>query len=40
MAAEDWTTKKVDKYFVVNKILGNGAYGIVYRGFLQEDETK
>ncbi|KAM3132183.1 hypothetical protein pb186bvf_015778 [Paramecium bursaria] len=40
MAAEDWTTKKVDKYFVVNKVLGNGAYGIVYRGFLQEDETK
>ena len=34
MAAEDWTTKKVDKYFVVNKVLGNGAYGIVYRGFL------
>ncbi|CAD8105724.1 unnamed protein product [Paramecium sonneborni] len=38
--AEDWTTKKVDKYVVVNKTLGQGAYGIVYRGFLQEDETK
>ncbi|CAD8091986.1 unnamed protein product [Paramecium primaurelia] len=37
---EDWTTKKVDKYVVVNKTLGQGAYGIVYRGFLQEDETK
>ncbi|CAD8178145.1 unnamed protein product [Paramecium octaurelia] len=37
---EDWTTKKVDKYVVVNKQLGQGAYGTVYRGFLQEDETK
>ncbi|CAK94087.1 unnamed protein product (macronuclear) [Paramecium tetraurelia] len=37
---EDWTTKKVDKYVVVNKTLGQGAYGIVYRGFYQEDETK
>jgi len=32
--AEEWTTKKVDKYVLVNKTLGQGAYGIVYRGFL------
>jgi serine/threonine-protein kinase ULK/ATG1 len=35
--AEDWTTKKVDKYVLVNKKLGSGAYGVVYRGFLSGD---
>ena len=35
---EEWTTKKVDKYILVNKKLGSGVYGVVYRGFLAEDE--
>lgn len=38
--AEEWTTKKVDKYVLVNKKLGSGAYGIVYRGFFAEDESR
>lgn len=37
---EEWTTKKVDKYVLVNKKLGTGAYGVVYRGFLAEDENE
>jgi serine/threonine-protein kinase ULK/ATG1 len=36
---EEWTTKKIDRYIVVNKKLGSGTYGIVYRGFLKEDES-
>jgi serine/threonine-protein kinase ULK/ATG1 len=31
---EEWTTKRVDKFVIVNKVLGEGTYGIVYRGFL------
>lgn len=38
--AEDWTTKRVDKYVVVNKKLGQGAYGVVYRGFFADDESR
>lgn len=38
--ADNWTTKKVDKYVLVNKKLGSGAYGTVYRGFLAEDEKQ
>lgn len=38
--AEEWKTKKIDKYVIVNKKLGSGAYGVVYRGFFVEDETK
>jgi len=38
--AEEWTTKKVDKFVLVNKKLGTGAYGIVYRGFYGDDESK
>ncbi len=37
--AEEWTTKKVDKYVLVNKKLGSGTYGTVYRGFYVEDES-
>lgn len=33
LMSEEWTTKKIDKYVVVNKKLGSGTYGIVYRGF-------
>lgn len=38
--SEEWTTKKIDKYVVVNKKLGSGTYGVVYRGFLLQDESK
>jgi serine/threonine-protein kinase ULK/ATG1 len=38
--AEEWTTKKVDKFILVNKKLGQGEYGIVYRGFYADDESK
>lgn len=38
--SEDWTTKKIDKYVVVNKKLGSGTYGVVYRGFHLHDESK
>ncbi len=30
----DWTTKKIDKYVIVNKKLGGGAFGTVYRGYV------
>lgn len=38
--SEDWTTKQIDKYIIVNKKLGSGAFGIVYRGFKKSDESK
>ncbi len=37
--AEEWTTKRIDRYIIVNKKLGCGTYGIVYRGYLKDDET-
>ena len=37
---DDWTTKQIDKYIIVNKKLGSGAFGTVYRGFKKADETK
>jgi len=37
---EEWTTKQIDKYILVNKKLGSGAFGIVYRGYRKEDESK
>lgn len=36
----DWTTKKVDKYVVVNKKLGSGSYGTVYRAYVYGDTKK
>ena len=38
--SEEWTTKKIDKYVIVNKKLGAGAFGAVYRGFFADDESK
>lgn len=38
--AEDWSTKQIDKYIIVNKKLGSGAFGTVYRGFKKADESK
>lgn len=32
--AEEWTTKRVDRFVIVNKVIGKGTYGTVYRGFL------
>jgi hypothetical protein len=37
---ETWTNKRVDKFVVVNHRLGKGAFGIVYRGFFIDDETR
>lgn len=33
----DWKTKKVDKYVVINKVLGKGTYGTVFRGYYLKD---
>lgn len=35
-----WTNKRVDKFVVVNHLLGEGAFGKVYRGFFTSDENK
>lgn len=37
---KSWTNKKVDRFVVVNNVLGEGAFGKVYRGFCVEDENK
>ncbi len=36
----EWSNKKVDKFVVVNQLLGEGAFGVVYRGFFADDESK
>ena len=38
--ADEWTMKQIDKYTIVNKKLGSGAFGTVYRGFKKNDETQ
>ncbi|KRX10964.1 Protein kinase-like domain [Pseudocohnilembus persalinus] len=38
--SDNWTNKKVDKFVVVNQLLGEGAFGKVYRGFFSNDDTK
>jgi len=36
----DWISKKIDKFVVVNKRLGKGAFGTVFRGYFEDDESK
>ncbi|KAM3146578.1 hypothetical protein pb186bvf_001113 [Paramecium bursaria] len=36
----DWKTKKVDQFVILNKKLGEGQFGIVYRGHHRDDPTK
>lgn len=40
MSTEKWTSKRVDKFNIANKILGEGSYGKVYLAYLADDETK
>ena len=40
MDNNDWISKKIDKFVIVNKVLGKGAFGTVYRGFFEEDQSK
>ena len=40
MMQEDWVTKKIDKFVIVNKKIGVGTFGTVYRAFYEEDESK
>ena len=40
MEYQDWTTKKVDKFVLINYKIGQGAFGIVYKGFYADDENK
>ncbi|CAD8156173.1 unnamed protein product [Paramecium octaurelia] len=37
---EEWLTKQIDKYIIVNKKLGSGTFCTVFRGFQKDDETK
>ncbi|EAR84947.2 dual-specificity kinase domain protein (macronuclear) [Tetrahymena thermophila SB210] len=37
---DDWVTKKIDQYILVNHKLGRGSYGTVYRGYLEQDENQ
>ncbi|CAD8123078.1 unnamed protein product [Paramecium sonneborni] len=39
-SSQDWKTKKVDNFVVVNKKLGKGQFGTVYRGHYKDDQTK
>lgn len=37
---EEEEFKQVDKFIVTNKILGKGSFGIVYRGFFENNHSK
>jgi hypothetical protein len=37
---QEWTTKKVDKFVLINYKIGQGAFGNVYKGFFADDENK
>ena len=37
---DDWLTKQITKYIVINEKLSFEAFGCLYKGFLKEDETK
>lgn len=36
----EWVSKKIDKFVIVNKRLGKGAFGTVFRGYFEEDESR
>lgn len=38
--SSDQQYKQVDKFIVTNKLLGKGAFGMVYRGFFKADNSK
>ncbi|CAD8066563.1 unnamed protein product [Paramecium sonneborni] len=38
--ADEWSTKQVLKYIVINEKLSFEAFGCLYKGFFKEDETK
>ncbi|KAL4485426.1 hypothetical protein ABPG72_008294 [Tetrahymena utriculariae] len=37
---DDWVTKKIDQYIILNDKLGRGSYGVVYRGYLEYDQNQ
>ena len=37
---KEWTSKRVDKFVILNKQLGEGSFSKVFRAFFAADETK
>lgn len=34
---DEWISKKIGKYIIVNKVLGKRSFGTMYRGFCEDD---